>query len=405
MSKSIKYNENIKNFSPGESIPLFSLCYIDFNTLLYIASKQNPDKSIVSGIYIGQNQLQTSGKVYNSNWNLTPGLTCYLGNDGSIIQNVDLILSVYGETTVTIGRALSATSIDLHIESPVQMGGEALPNHIVRAQFNLGMGASYPLTVGATIPITTIQIDTHNAISGGQFIAPMDGTYLFDGVCNTISGTLNAGDFTLALNINGVDGGGVVNGAFILLSNNVAGVSADLEGSGSRTLSLNKNDVITFVVPGNAINTSLHFNVANFSITLLSTPFYQGNTTSLISGIHESGSNSNGSWIKYSDGTMECYHILTNVSRVFTVATPSAPSGHTVASANTTWTFPVSFVGTRPCTQMSGDVSWGAGLEFHGIFPTASPLVSCSCEFTIGATAGATLSVTTNLYAIGRWKV
>ncbi len=314
MAKSIKYNEHIKNFPPGESIPLYSLCYIDATKNLYIASKQNPNYSIVAGVYVGLNQLQTTGKVENTAWNLIPGLTCYLGNAGGIIQDTDLILSVYGESTVPIGKALSATEIELNIEAPIQFGGEALPEHIVRSQFSLATGESYPLTVNAVIPITTVTVDTHNAISGGVFVAPMDGIYLFDGYLNTNTGTLAEGDFVISIFVNGVNGGALTFGHFITLSNTTAGVSDDAEGVGSRTLALTKGDVITFVVTQNAVNTALYLDTAPIGITLLSTPFYAGNTSSLLSGIYESGSNSNGSFIKYSDGTLLQWGTLVNAT-------------------------------------------------------------------------------------------
>jgi hypothetical protein len=118
----------------GETIATYLPCYIKSDGKTYIATKNDITKCAVSGLKTGTNKIQTSGLITNPSWNLTPGLICYLGNAGAIIQDTDLIQPVNNEAVVVLGRAISATSIDLNIGTP-QLFGEGY-NSIIETGSN-----------------------------------------------------------------------------------------------------------------------------------------------------------------------------------------------------------------------------------------------------------------------------
>jgi hypothetical protein len=104
--------------------------------------------------------------------------------------------------------------------------------------------------------------------------------------------------------------------------------------------------------------------------------------------IIESGSNANGEFVKYADGTMIC----TNPS-IGTVATDQAATG-SIFYGQISWTFPVAFAQQVRATSIaSGNVRWGGN----------SNLVTTTATLTIfsGATSSATTAV--GGIAIGRW--
>jgi hypothetical protein len=103
----------------------------------------------------------------------------------------------------------------------------------------------------------------------------------------------------------------------------------------------------------------------------------------------ESGSNVNGSWIKYPDGTLICRFIDPVISNVNIVA------GSVFRSAPKTYTFPMAFVGVPNFSYSSGNASIGWG--------SATTLNSTSVEiYSLGYTSAATQYM--GYIAIGRWK-
>ena len=110
-------------------------------------------------------------------------------------------------------------------------------------------------------------------------------------------------------------------------------------------------------------------------------------------GIVNSGSNSNGSYIQFADGTMECWYVSSNLLT-------TNGGGSPVCYSSTSFTFPISFVGNLPVvTPMrqggANAFSWGA--ENNG-FPSLSVTAIYYCS----------IGLNTTLYpgyrAIGRWK-
>lgn len=99
--------------------------------------------------------------------------------------------------------------------------------------------------------------------------------------------------------------------------------------------------------------------------------------------IVESGSNANGRFVRFADGTQICRHRLAAST-----------------SANTTWTFPVAFVSATDIdVQGTGSTGLLAVRNFSiAVFPTTTAV-----EFNVFDGAGARTNSTAFLRAEGRW--
>lgn len=117
------------------------------------------------------------------------------------------------------------------------------------------------------------------------------------------------------------------------------------------------------------------------------------------SGIYDSGSNANGYWIRYVDGTMECWtsYMQLGISPV--------PLNTTNA---TTWTFPQPFaespvVNYSPVTNNSGNKSDMGNLVQNGLY-----LGALSSTYTVISVYAYDVATTTTVYinarAIGKWN-
>lgn len=79
-----------------------------------------------------------------------------------------------------------------------------------------------------------------------------------------------------------------------------------------------------------------------------------------VAGIVESGSNANGSWVKYADGTMIQYVYME-------VADQAINNAYGVLyQSQRVWTFPIPFVGIRPSVSCS-QFQWGNGASWASI--------------------------------------
>ncbi len=120
-------------------------------------------------------------------------------------------------------------------------------------------------------------------------------------------------------------------------------------------------------------------------------------TISIGRGIIESASNANGSYIKYEDGTMECW--ISNVG----LAPTSINTG-----TSTVWTFPAPFVSPPAVSQCtagtsSGNVSDTGNAVRNGIY--LSTLTNSSVYLAMHAYQVATsTTVYFNMRAVGRWQ-
>ena len=116
--------------------------------------------------------------------------------------------------------------------------------------------------------------------------------------------------------------------------------------------------------------------------------------------VYDSGSNANGSWIKYSDGTMICtYHYNRTQALTLTTFTNSS----TIAYCGWIWTFPQAFSAAPTGISVTGDFNWGPGLEYHQAYNGS--ITSCNVEEgVLVSVTPTTLPCDTFMYAIGKWK-
>ena len=113
-----------------------------------------------------------------------------------------------------------------------------------------------------------------------------------------------------------------------------------------------------------------------------------------ISNIIESGSNSNGSWIKYSDGTMICYQSFTcNVNY-----STKYGSGYYAEITDEIKSFSVSFIET-PKVSIGLTTNYGIGCALRG-----TNTEKCATNIFVYAFASRTDTITLNIIAIGKWK-
>ena len=104
--------------------------------------------------------------------------------------------------------------------------------------------------------------------------------------------------------------------------------------------------------------------------------------------ILESGSNANGNWIKYEDGTMICTHLVTPLA-------PSASSGGIFQSPSpVTWVFPKEFI-THAATagNTASDSRW---------ITTTRGTTQCNIRQISSATSNT--EVESVILAIGKWR-
>jgi hypothetical protein len=110
--------------------------------------------------------------------------------------------------------------------------------------------------------------------------------------------------------------------------------------------------------------------------------------------IIESGSNANGNFVKYADGTQICILNITVTDQVINSAYGSLFQGTRV------WTYPASFSSapsvSAPCFRWGTSASWGA----VGAAPSATAVTLRGIDVSSRATG---TNVVINAIAIGRW--
>lgn len=119
----------------------------------------------------------------------------------------------------------------------------------------------------------------------------------------------------------------------------------------------------------------------------------------LKNGIVESGSNENGSYIKFADGRMECEHVVDlGVGVAFTTAYGSvfhATSAHI-------WNYPVEFINNKVTVNATLQLPGGMGGASINHDPSKSS--ATIYYYSVRSYTFADKHVKLHLNAIGRWK-
>lgn len=104
------------------------------------------------------------------------------------------------------------------------------------------------------------------------------------------------------------------------------------------------------------------------------------------------GSNANGEYVKYADGTQICWQSRTDTTAI------SSSGSSVFFSAPIEWSFPVEFVGTPACNVMArrgGSITWNS--------PVSIPTTTSFSYYHVGAASMASGGFNVQLFAIGRW--
>lgn len=184
--------------------------------------------------------------------------------------------------------------------------------------------------------------------------------------------------------------------------------SSGNEGSTALRISNGANNaasaVITFIRDGShaihfGLDTDNKFKIGGFSMGAVArTLYHEGNAVGTVSqsggvptgAIIEEGSNGNGTYIKYLNGTMICRH---------EIAYSSLPPG---AAAAAVWLFPSPFTGQPTCIPAAGSVGGNAGFLNAG---QDSAGTGTSTTIAVGNShSSATIGTPyVHVIAIGRW--
>ena len=114
--------------------------------------------------------------------------------------------------------------------------------------------------------------------------------------------------------------------------------------------------------------------------------------TNDIANIIESGSNDNGSWVKYSDGTMICRNIFSIANVTFTELATGINYSETQ-----TITYPQEFIDNDVSVKVScrsANFAWAVN----------ETSIASSFNFTILHTTNVKRTISCNYIAIGKWK-
>lgn len=158
------------------------------------------------------------------------------------------------------------------------------------------------------------------------------------------------------------------------------------------------NNQIRLEVVKELVQQDLHNGGQLFTFPLAS--FVSNGTTVSLKKINhnqrivESGSNANGDWIKFADGTMECRRWGLDTSSPLNTA-----SGSLFRSQSTKWTYPEKFIGTPSVVaHVIGNTpySWAS----NGL----TDADNISATFTTFSTTSHSLPSKVSLIAKGRWK-
>ena len=118
--------------------------------------------------------------------------------------------------------------------------------------------------------------------------------------------------------------------------------------------------------------------------------------------IAESGSNENGRYIKFDDGTMICTHRIEIGSRI---AVGAGTSDDLYRTSLVTWTFPATF-NTTPIISGAGIITSGSAMARANTFSfgSVSKTAAGSLQLVMLSNDSTDVICTIHAIAIGRWK-
>ena len=118
-----------------------------------------------------------------------------------------------------------------------------------------------------------------------------------------------------------------------------------------------------------------------------------------VNGIIESGSNANGNYVKYADGTMICYRTATATLNC-TTAWNTLYIGD---DRTTVWNFAQTFINT-PVVNLRLETATGASFIQGSYYPLNVTTTGLSGISIIRPDSRANIDVILNIIAIGKWK-
>lgn len=112
--------------------------------------------------------------------------------------------------------------------------------------------------------------------------------------------------------------------------------------------------------------------------------------------ILETGSNGNGCYIKYTDGTLLCHHAINESITTVTGNKWGATSGNGFRAADSVWYFPVTFAWAPRCWASPAGM-----LDHGGVSAHLSNISTIGAVRRVWSFASSTIEI--HYFAIGRW--
>ncbi len=256
------------------------------------------------------------------------------------------------------------------------------------AEININKTNNQILINGSSSIVTNIFLDSPKANKDEEGIILKKGTYT--ATIKKVSGSLSGGDIEFRLRKS--DGGSIYNGTLVWAQKILSGVQDDAVYSNTFTLEEETRlhwigyfagELRTFN------NLVLQFQIEESSIP---TPYIPW-----AGYIVESGSNDNGSWIKYSDGTMIC-------TKTTSIITPiTSPWGALYESGDVILgQFPQTFI-SNPRVSVTNNSSSGAGALIEAVFEVTTTSAG-KCWLCRGTSRDSQTPYVLDIIAIGKWK-
>ena len=239
---------------------------------------------------------------------------------------------------------------------------------------------------GSSSIVTNIFLDSPKANKDEEGIILKAGTYT--ATIKKVSGSLSGGDIEFRLRKS--DGGSIYNGTRVWTQKILSGVQDDAVYS--NTFTLEEETRLHWI--GYFAGELRTFNnlVLQFQIeeSPIPTPYIPW-----AGYIVESGSNDNGSWIKYSDGTMICTKTISTITPITSPWGALYESGDVILGQ-----FPQAFI-SNPRVSVTNNSSAGALIEAVMDVTTTS---AGKCWLCRGTSRDSQLPYVLDIIAIGRWK-